>query len=277
MTDTFEWRGRVGEAWAEEWQRTDRSLAPVQQVLLDTLLPLLPADAAILDIGCGAGGTSLALAEARPDARITGLDLSEALIEVARERARGKAAFEIGDASRWRPAAGTFDALVSRHGVMFFESPVVAFAHLCGLAAPGAPFVFSCFRAREENEWATSLAPILRRFAPEQALPPPAPAPGPFAFADPELIRAILEGAGFVEPRIVPLDCDYLAGEGADPVGDSVAYFRRIGPFAALLRELDPSSRDEALAMVAQIAEAHLDGDRVVFRAAVWIVSCASA
>lgn len=277
MTDALEWRGRVGDAWAEEWRRTDRSLAPVQQALLDTLLPLLAPDSAALDIGCGAGATSLALAEARPDARVTGLDLSEALIDAARTRADGRALFEVGDASAWTPADGRlFDALMSRHGVMFFDDPVAAFAHLRSLAAPGAPFVFSCFRTRDENPWAAELVPVIQRFAPQQAAAPP-PVQGPFAFADPQRVRAILAGAGFVSPRIVPVDCDFVTGEGDEPVAETLAYFRRIGPFAALLRELDPERREEAMAMVEQIAAAHRKGDRVLFPAAVWIVACASA
>jgi len=277
MTDASEWRGRVGEAWAEEWRRTDRSLAPVQAALLDTLVPRLCASAEVLDIGCGAGSTSLALAEARPDARVTGLDLSEALVAAARERAAGRAGFEVGDASTWtRPDARRFDALVSRHGVMFFDDPVAAFAHLRGLATPGAPFVFSCFRARDLNPWAAELAPVIARFAPDTAAAPP-PAQGPFAFADPDRVRAILAAAGFVGPELAPLDVDFVTGEGDDPVAETLAYFRRIGPFAALLRELGPARREEALAMVEAIAAARRDGNRVVFPAAVWIVACASA
>ena len=277
MTDASEWRGRVGEAWAEEWRRTDRSLAPVQAALLDTLLPLLPEGAAILDIGCGAGSTSLALAEARPDARVTGLDLSEALVVAARERAAGRAEFEVGDASTWTPPdARRFDALVSRHGVMFFNHPFAAFAHLNSLAAPGAPFVFSCFRGRDLNPWAAELAPVIAHFAPEAAAAPP-PAQGPFAFADPDRIRDILAAGGFVAPAIAPIDVDFVTGEGADPIAETLAYFRRIGPFAALLRELDPPRRDEALTMVESIATARREGNRVVFPAAVWIVTCASA
>lgn len=277
MTDAFEWRGRVGDAWAEEWRRTDRTLAPVQNVLLETLLPLLPPSGALLDIGCGAGSISLAFADARPDVRVTGIDLSEALIAAARERALGRAAFEVGDASAWRPADGRrFDALVSRHGVMFFDDPVAAFAHLRTLAAPGAPFVFSCFRARDENPWAAALLPIVQRFAPDAAAAPP-PDKGPFAFADPARIEAILAGAGFARPDIAPFDFTFVAGEGDDPVADALAYFGRIGPFAALLRELDEPRRAEARAMLADIAERHCEQAEVRFRAAAWIVSCASA
>jgi SAM-dependent methyltransferase len=277
MTDASEWRGRVGEAWAEEWRRTDRTLAPVQEALLATLLPRLAPAPAILDIGCGAGSTSLALAAARPDARVTGIDLSEALIATARARAEGRAAFEVGDASLWQPADGRrFDALVSRHGVMFFDDPVAAFAHLRSLTAPDGRLVFSCFRERGENPWAAELLPIVQHFAPAAAAAPP-PDKGPFAFADPDRVEAILAGAGFGRPEIVPFDFTFVAGEGDDPVADALAYFGRIGPFAALLRELDEPRRAVARDMLAGIAARHCEENEIRFRAAAWIVRCASA
>ncbi|MFX8008320.1 class I SAM-dependent methyltransferase, partial [Acinetobacter baumannii] len=74
------------------WQRTDRSFADLGAMLNEHILAHLPADAArVVDIGCGAGSTAIALATARPDTRITGIDLSAPLVEVARERAAGLA------------------------------------------------------------------------------------------------------------------------------------------------------------------------------------------
>ena len=154
MTEAYEWRGEIGDVWAEEWRRTDRTLAPVN----DALVAAAAAEAGrferrrILDVGCGAGATSLALAAALADAEITGIDLSDALVAAARERA-GEGAerlrFEVADAAGLgaRRRAG-FDLIVSRHGVMFFDDPVAAFAHLRALAGAGARLVFSCFRDR---------------------------------------------------------------------------------------------------------------------------------
>ena len=152
MTEAYEWRGRIGDVWAEEWRRTDRTLAPVN----DALVAAAAAEAErfdrprILDVGCGAGATSLALAAALAEAEIIGIDLSEALIAVARERAGDGAdelRFEVADAAHWTPARAGFDLIVSRHGVMFFDDPVAAFAHLRTLAGADARLVFSCFRA----------------------------------------------------------------------------------------------------------------------------------
>jgi len=272
MTETIEWQGRVGEAWAEEWRRTDRTLAPVNEALVARAR--LSEPRRILDIGCGAGATSLALADAFPGAAVTGIDLSDPLIAVARERAAGRAAlrFETGDAATWRPEAGAFDLIVSRHGVMFFADAEAAFAHLRALAAADSRLLFSCFRGRGENDWVVALRPILERFAPE-ALAAPEPAVGPFAFADPARIERILAAAGFARPAIEPLDFDFVAGAGDDPLADAVHYFARIGPIARLLAELGPEARAQALDEIARIAASRLAAGRIAFRAAAWIVT----
>lgn len=278
MTGAAEWRGDVGDVWAEEWERTDRSLAPVNEGLVAEAGSFLRGlvHPLVLDVGCGAGATSLALADALPGADITGLDLSEALIAIARERGAGRPnlCFEQGDAAFWSPQAAAFDLIVSRHGVMFFADPVAAFAHLRTLAKPGGGLVFSCFRGRGENDWVEALRPVFARYAPA-ALAAPDPPVGPFALADPSWIESILREAGFAPPRIVPLDFAFVVGSGTDPVADAIGYFRRIGPFAALLRSLERSAGEGAIEQLAAIVGAHRTGDRISFRAAAWIVRSA--
>jgi SAM-dependent methyltransferase len=267
----MEWQGQIGEAWAEEWRRTDRTLAPLNDALLARALPV---DALrILDIGCGAGATSFAFADAAASAQVTGLDLSEALVAASQARTEGRAnvRFVQGDASSWVPDEGGFDLVVSRHGVMFFDDPVAAFTHLHGLA-PRGRLLFSCFRAQVENEWMAAMRGVIERHAPEAlALPPPAA--GPFAFAEPARIESILAQAGFAPPVIAPLDFDFLAGAGDDPVADALGYFRRIGPMARLAAAMDDDAKNAFIADLAKVVAGHRRHDGIVFRAAAWIVS----
>lgn len=270
MTDSSEWVGPVGSAWAQEWMRTDRSFAGLTDRLLDA--------AAIddfshgLDIGCGAGELVERLAAAHPRARVTGLDISAELLAVARARcARWQnARFALCDAAQWRaPPGEALDLLVSRHGVMFFADPAGAFAHLRAQCRPGATLRFSCFRARAENAWATTLEAALGL----PRAPADPGAPGPFAFADRARVTAILGAAGWAEIGFEPVDYPMIAGQGAGATEEALAYFQRIGPAARALREMPARERPAALDRLRAVIGAHHEGGRVALDAAAWIVT----
>ena len=268
--ESSEWKGRVGDVWAEEWRRTDRSFVPIDIALVETAATVVADVSAprILDIGCGAGTTSLSLGTRLPGASVTGVDLSQALIDVARSRVPTGAnvRFEQGDASTWRGESGA-DLLVSRHGVMFFADPVGAFAHLRSLLRPGGSLVFSCFRAPELNVWASGLAQLM----PAGSADPHAP--GPFAFADEDHVSRILASAGWTEASARELDIDYVAGSGDDPEADAIDYLQRIGPVARALRDLDDADRSRLEDGLAALVREHRAGDQIKFPAAAWIWS----
>jgi SAM-dependent methyltransferase len=268
--DRGEWEGRVGRKWAEEWRRTDRSFAG----LTDRLLARASARplARVLDVGCGAGETTLALARGHPNAQFTGLDISEQLIEVARERAAhlANATFLVADAGSWRVSQFAPDLIVSRHGVMFFNDPVAAFANLAKGAAPDARLVFSCFRDRSENPWAERVAALL----PEGSVEQPAPdAPGPFAFADRYRVQGILETAGWQEVSFEAVDFAYVAGTGEDAVDDAVSYFQSIGPAARAIIGLDETARAAFSEKLRRYLSANAQGPLVALPGAAWIVA----
>src|SRR3954463_12574004 len=154
MTLAYDWAGRVGDTWADEWRRTDLSFANLSPHLNAAILDAAPETGTAVDIGCGAGGTAIALAAARPALTVLGIDLSRNLVETARERgaAYPNLRFEVGDASEL--GGITADLLFSRHGVMFFDDPIAAFARLRQAVTADAHLVFSCFRDVTFNPWA---------------------------------------------------------------------------------------------------------------------------
>lgn len=269
MTDKMEWQGQVGASWARQWQRTDRSFAPLTERLVAGILKRGDA-LRIADIGCGAGELSIRIADAKPNANVLGLDISADLVAAASDRAEGRSNlhFAVADASNWRDATFTPDLYVSRHGVMFFDDPVAAFANLAASAADNAQMVFSCFRAPAENAWAAKIA----------ALVPSAPsgdphAPGPFAFANPDRVTGILTAAGWSDVAFEPIDFNYVAGSGEDPVADALDFFGHIGPAARAIRMLEGDARIAFLSGLRKLAEQHLHDGAVRFAAAAWIVT----
>src|SRR3954454_14904043 len=76
------WRGVSGRAWVEEQQLLDHTYAPIEKLLVDEVAAA--GARAVLDVGCGAGATALALGRnLGVRGQATGVDISEPLIEVA--------------------------------------------------------------------------------------------------------------------------------------------------------------------------------------------------
>ncbi len=270
MTDGSEWQGQVGQTWSREWRRTDRSFAG----LTDRLLRVARAAEfeRALDIGCGAGELSLALARGHPQAVIRGIDISEELIEVARGRAsQSNVKFATMDAGEWDDDSWKPDLIVSRHGVMFFDDPARAFSHLRMAAVPAARLVFSCFQRFDNNPWLKGIAGLL----PDGTIEKPGPGyrPGPFAFADRDFVSELLIEAGWKNVDFEPVDFAYVAGAGDDPVEDAVSYLLNIGPAAAAARSLDHDDRALFIAKLRSYLASRVDGSIVAFGAAAWIVT----
>ncbi|HUQ12647.1 MAG TPA: methyltransferase domain-containing protein [Novosphingobium sp.] len=273
MATRTEWESGVGRNWAAESARTDRSFAALTPTLLDRIGR--ESGRSIVDIGCGAGEVALAVAAARPRARVLGIDISPDLVAAASMRG-GRVAncsFALADATDWTPDRGAPDLYVSRHGVMFFDDPVAAFMHLRAVAASDARLVFSCFRSPGENLWASEVARAVGAVPPAGADPH---APGPFAFADPDYVSRILASAGWRAFHAEPVDFTYLAGEGDAPVGDALSYLTRIGPAARALRDFSKADRAAAKQRLAALLAERCEGAAVAFPAAAWIVTASA-
>ena len=190
----------------------------------------------MLDVGCGCGDTSIALADqVGPTGRVVGIDLSAPMLARARERSQGRANITLveGDASRVRLERGPFDLLFSRFGVMFFADPTGAFTHLRGSLRPRARVAFVCWRTFAENPWAK--VPLEAAIGVLGAPEPTAPdAPGPFSFGDTGRVKGILEGAGFQRIAIRPFDTSNHFG-GAGSAADAAREMVELGPVARLL------------------------------------------
>lgn len=265
------WNGKVGETWVQMQERMDLALTPVTAALLAAASP--QAGELVLDIGCGAGETTLAMdAVVGEGGHAIGLDISEPLLARARARAEAllsEAEFIAADASAWAEESG-FDLILSRFGVMFFADPQPAFAHLHGLAAPGGRMVYACWQPAARNLWATLPLTALAGLLPAQ--PPADPhAPGPFAFADAARVATMMEAAGWQDVGFHSLTFEMMVGDGDDPVGAAVSFNLRIGPAARAVREAGIG--DAAKPVLAAALQPHLRDGQVRLPGAVWLVT----
>ncbi|PMS12221.1 class I SAM-dependent methyltransferase, partial [Trinickia caryophylli] len=126
-----DWNGQSGERWVVNQARLDTMAAVFGEAAIEAVAPV--TGERVLDIGCGAGASTLALA-ARVGTRgqVMGVDISEPLIGRARALAPQDlpVLFQAADASSAELPEGAFDILFSRFGVMFFDDPTGAFAHM---------------------------------------------------------------------------------------------------------------------------------------------------
>lgn len=239
------WNADPGQNWVRHQADLDTIMSPVTDLLLRAAAPL-PGEQ-LLDIGCGAGASSFALAEAvGPAGHVLGLDISDPLL--ARAEARRAAlglttlTFTRADAQDHPFPPARFDLAASRFGVMFFADPVAAFANIGRALRPGGRVAFAAWAAIEHNPWFA-----LPRRAALDRLGPVAPgdpdAPGPMAFRDIARVRDLLTAAGFTA---CAGDC--VATQLFHPGGVAAitALAGEIGPLGGILRERNGTETDRA-------------------------------
>jgi SAM-dependent methyltransferase len=274
-TAVTDWATTNGDVWSRRWTETDAGLEGLTPHLLAAIATRAP-DGPFrgLDVGCGAGTTSIDVAKTCPNAVITACDISPSLLDVARQRTEGLARISLvlGDAEAVAANEGPFDLVFSRHGVMFFADPVRAFQNLRSAANPGAALVFSCFRSWEANPWASELASA----AAGRALPPPGREPSGFAFADPDYVLQIFASSGWAEAEPRPVTFLYVAGDGGDAVEDALSFFADIGPASRVLQTMPEGDRGAGIERMRRVIERHFDGIAITFPGAAWIWSARS-
>ncbi len=268
QTQSALWNSRGGEVWVEQQQLLDRLFLQFERLLADEVAASGARN--ILDIGCGAGATTLAAARRlAPEGQCTGLDISAPLITAARRRAENEgltnAHFIAGDAQGHDFAPNSFDAVISRFGVMFFDDPTEAFANLRRAVRDGGDLTFIAWRGTAENPFMVAAeqasAPYLPKLEPRDPS-----APGQFAFADADRVRGILEPAWRdIDIQLLDVPCTLSAD-------DLATYAARMGRVGQMLPDLDESTRATVIDAVNQAFSPFVADGVARFTAACWLV-----
>jgi ubiquinone/menaquinone biosynthesis C-methylase UbiE len=260
------WNEDAGPTWVRSQERMDALLAPLSDQALH-LAAVKPGER-VIDVGCGCGDTSLALAD--QGASVWGIDISRPMLEQAKARATGRdtVAFSLQDAST-ASFTPDHDLVFSRFGVMFFAEPVSAFANLRTSLKPDGRVCFICWQRPRDNPWLSVAGRAVEPFLAEPQTPPSLSEPGPFAFADQDFVNEVMNKAGFSSIQITAVTADLCVGSTMD---ETIKFQSEIGPLSRALAELDEHKRDEALDAARTALEQFLRPEGVVLGAACWIV-----
>lgn len=201
-TTRAQWQA-AAQAWNDWGGLLQNWLGPATELMLD-MAEIGPGDH-VLDIAAGTGGQTLQIAaRVGPGGRVLAADIAPTILAFAQENARlaGYANVETrvldGEALHTLPK-GSFDAVVSRVGLIYFPDRQRALAGMRHALKPGGRVAAIVYAPADRNGFFSIPISIIRRRA---GLPPPLPGqPGPFSLGDPGVIEAAFQQAGFRDVR----------------------------------------------------------------------------
>ncbi|WP_371505670.1 class I SAM-dependent methyltransferase [Allokutzneria sp. NRRL B-24872] len=254
------WNGDQGSFWTRRAQRFNDGVAAYRDHFF-AAAAIQPHEA-VLDIGCGSGQTTLDAARQAKNGSALGVDLSEQMLELARQDAAPNATFLHADAQIHPFPEGSFDIAISRHGAMFFGDALAAFSNIARALRPGGRLALLTWQPAVRNEWMTAF-----RTAFSAGREQPVVQPRAGALNDPDLTRELLTSAGFTDVELRPVSEPMYFGRDAE---DALAFI--VEQFGWMTRELDDETRDRVIEEVRASMSEHQTEQGVFYGSAAWIV-----
>ena len=211
--DAVKYKATTRQQWqdaAEAWNAWGRFLAtwlgPATEAMLD--MAKVGPGSFVLDVAAGAGQQTLIAAQrAGPSGRVLATDISPDILDYALENARIQGLHNVetleADGESLDVAPDSFDAAISRVGLIYFPDQQRALANIIRSLRPGGRFAAIVYSTPENNGFFSKPVSIIRERA--QLPPPAAGQPGPFSLGSPGTLSSVLEQAGFrdIEEEVV--------------------------------------------------------------------------
>lgn len=216
----------------------------------------------VLDVACGYGEPALTAAgRVGPEGEVVATDIAADMLAFGRERAAAakldNVTFLESDAASLDFPEASFDAALSRWGIIFEPEPEASAAKIRGFLKPGARIAISSWGPVDRVPmFALTMGIIVRRL---DVPPPPPGTPGPLSRPTPEALAALLEGGGFTDVQVEEVDVVF---EHASPQ-EFTTYMREIAPpLSGLLAGFPPEVQEETWAAMTDAVRERAGGDR---------------
>jgi ubiquinone/menaquinone biosynthesis C-methylase UbiE len=192
-------QGELWSAAARDWTELQEPLhTPVWEAMLDAAK--VGHGTRLFDAGCGGGGASVLAAQR--GALIRGLDASDALIAIARQRIP-QADFRVGDLEALPFGEKAFDAVLAALSVQYAADPIAALRELKRVCAPGGYLVISTWGLPEHCEQRVVFKAV------RDTLPSPPSGGGPFALSAAGALENLVEQADWKVVGSSETDCPF--------------------------------------------------------------------
>ena len=266
------WGSQFRLVAAEKWKAKSAAIGqPVTDALVEYAQPR--PGMRVLDLASGTGEPAISLASrVGAEGRVTALDLSADLLEIAAQRARARGLNNLltqqADAHNLPFPDNSFDLATSRFGVMFFRDPALALREVLRVLRPRARACFLAWGPFDQPYW-QSMMGVVHRHVGGPLLQPGGP--DPFRFAEPGSLVAVLRDAGF---RQVEEETRTLPWTWPGPVEEVWEQARAVAvPFRPMLERVPEKKWPEIHAEVHAAVRRYYDGEKVAFGASVVLAS----
>ena len=248
-TTRAQWE-QAADAW-HRWAPTlEAWLGPATELMLD--LAAVTAGARVLDVAAGAGGQTLAAARrVGPGGHVLATDISPAILAYAKSEAERAGVANVAvrevDGENLDVETGSYDAVISRVGLIYFPDRMSALAGMRQALRPGGRLATITYSTPEANAFFSIPISVIRSRA---KLPPPAPGqPGPFSLGAPGVLASALEDGGFVDVEVQRVPAPLRLSSVAECVRFEQESF---GALHQMLAGLDDAGQEAAWTEIAE-------------------------
>lgn len=237
---------------AEAWRRWGPQLEAWLGEATDLMLDLAEIDngARVLDVAAGAGGQTLKAARrVGPSGAVLATDISSNIVALAEQEARtaglGNIATRVMDGENLDIADASFDAVISRVGLIYFPDQNRALRESRRVLRDGGRISAIVYSTPQKNAFFSIPVSIIRRIA---GLQPPAPGlPGPFSLGGPGVLEAAYKTAGFKAVTVRAVNAPVRFRSASECVRFERESF---GALHAMLANVSQADRDRAWAEI---------------------------